>query len=569
MPFILMTHSMPITTFYQEWLAGALGLISMLAFLGNRNFKIIHIPKISFIFVGLAGIICAQWALGMLHSSQYAQLVLSYFLWAFLLTILGSHLKRTLGWEKIATTISWFFILGGIANVGIVSLQIAVNCGINIPYLPATDSYGAMAQSNHFADYISLTIGSLFYLFAKDKIGRFHFGGLLVLFTTLLAFSGSRSSWFYLVAITILAASLKMFAPSSEHAKKLRATCIWLLPLFAAIQIMLHLVLPDYLIDLPTEEIIKQASEKSPTLRMQIWLDSFYIFTQSPWLGIGTGQLRWQSYLLLDSSVTVQVNKVYEHAHNIFLHLAVEMGLLAPMLLLAGLIIWLKKFSMCAPDIEKWWCIALLSVIGIHSMLEYPLWFSFFLGITAFLFGAADENIKTITFENRGYQTLRMTFVGVVLVGAMNLTTMFVAYYKIEYWLIKTMQTKINPSEVNEYTKTLTWIHNHTLLAPYAEFTLAITTDLNLINSKNIEAKLWLNKSALNFAPNNITAYKQAILLLINGNYDAAALALKRALLAFPEKQEVITSYVPSEDLDEFRDLLQDVEKQIALLPQR
>ncbi|MDO9365571.1 MAG: hypothetical protein Q7T58_04385, partial [Methylotenera sp.] len=126
LPFVVLYHRLPIPSFYGEWIAATLGLAAMLPLLHKASWQSFQVPKIALIFLGLAAIISMQWMLGMLHSNQYALLILSYVVWAFFLVILGGYLRRELGWEKVAITLAWFIVIGGLINVGIVGLQYAV-----------------------------------------------------------------------------------------------------------------------------------------------------------------------------------------------------------------------------------------------------------------------------------------------------------------------------------------------------------------------------------------------------------------------------------------------------------
>jgi O-antigen ligase len=126
------------------------------------------------------------------------------------------------------------------------------------------------------------------------------------------------------------------------------------------------------------------------------------MFIQSPWLGIGAGQIRWQSFLLLDTPSAIGAVGLFEHAHNLFLHLLTEMGVGAPLLVLAGIVAWLRGFKWRELSLETWWLLGLLSVLGIHSMLEYPLWYTYFLGIVALLLGAGEEKLTPVNLPKSG-----------------------------------------------------------------------------------------------------------------------------------------------------------------------
>jgi hypothetical protein len=96
------------------------------------------------VFLGLAMIVAVQWVLGMLHSSQHALLTMSYLIWAFLLTIIGSQLRVKFGWEKLTSTFAWFLVIACIINAGIVVIQAVVQTGGAIAFLPNFTNYGAI-----------------------------------------------------------------------------------------------------------------------------------------------------------------------------------------------------------------------------------------------------------------------------------------------------------------------------------------------------------------------------------------------------------------------------------------
>lgn len=97
LPALNMYHRLPINAFYTEWIAATLGLAALVPMLRKAQLSDISLPQISLVFLGLSIILVMQWIIGMLHSTQYALLVLSYLIWGFLLSLLSNHLRRQLG----------------------------------------------------------------------------------------------------------------------------------------------------------------------------------------------------------------------------------------------------------------------------------------------------------------------------------------------------------------------------------------------------------------------------------------------------------------------------------------
>lgn len=559
LPFVSLYHHLPIPSFYGEWVAAVLGLAAMLPLIRKAAWQPLHIPQIALIFPGLAAILAMQWMLGMLHSHQYALLVLSYLAWAFFLVILGSYLRRELGWEKIATTLAWFLVIGGLINAGVVALQYVMQNGLNIPFMPKLAGYGAISQVNHFADYVALATASLIYLYAKGRFSLKVFAVGLTLFLAMLAFSGSRSSWLYLTAFMVLAIGLQVNAmrqrTGSTNMRSLLRVSLVLLPAFAVVQLFIHFIVPDGLVVLATERLIESVNATSTSQRWQLWHESWRMFLQSPWLGIGAGQIRWQSFLLLDTPSAVGAVGLFEHAHNLFLNLLTEMGIGAPLLVLAGIFAWLRGFKWRELSLESWWLLGLLSVLGIHSMLEYPLWYTYFLGIAAVLLGAGEEKLTTVSLPKVGITLGRTAMAGLMLIGMVNLASMVMANAKLETWLLRAMRGDIATQEQPQFFEALNWVHANSLLAPYSELMYATAL---VIDTNKLDSKLWLSQSAMRFVPMRKIAYQHVLLLKLNGDHTGAVKQLNRTLIAYPGKFTKELEAMPFKYWQDYLDVLSE-----------
>jgi len=122
------------------------------------------------------------------------------------------------------------------------------------------------------------------------------------------------------------------------------------------------------------------AVSNSSAHRLRIWKDIGLMVQSAPWLGVGWHQLQVREVLMPG------IVEPVDHAHNLFLQIQVELGVLGSLGLLAFLGHVLFK-------IKPWQTLhsyqvvmmGVAMVLGMHSMLEYPLWHAVFL----FLFGFA------------------------------------------------------------------------------------------------------------------------------------------------------------------------------------
>lgn len=139
----------------------------------------------------------------------------------------------------------------------------------------------------------------------------------------------------------------------------------------------------------------RSTANAAMSLRVALWRDVIEIISQQPWLGVGWGQLNFVWTL---TPLPARAADVFDHAHSLPLHLAAELGLPITLLVLGLLCasLWCARAAM-----HSGLGIAaalLLATVLLHSLIEYPLWFSYFLLPSAFFLawlGAAASSAAT------------------------------------------------------------------------------------------------------------------------------------------------------------------------------
>ncbi len=116
--------------------------------------------------------------------------------------------------------------------------------------------------------------------------------------------------------------------------------------------------------------------------RLALWRDTVELISQHPWVGVGWGQLNFAWTL---TPLAHRAPDVFDHAHNLPLHLAAELGL--PLTLMVTMVLFAALWgTRLAVKSAAGGTIALLiATMLLHSFFEYPLWFSYFLLPTAVL----------------------------------------------------------------------------------------------------------------------------------------------------------------------------------------
>jgi O-antigen ligase len=108
--------------------------------------------------------------------------------------------------------------------------------------------------------------------------------------------------------------------------------------------------------------------------RLTLWSNVLHLIAQRPWLGWGWGELDYAHFITLYDGP--RFCDILDNAHNLPLHLAVELGLPASVLFCGGVGWWVwrsKPWRETDPMRQMAWLV--IVIIGIHSLLEYPLWY--------------------------------------------------------------------------------------------------------------------------------------------------------------------------------------------------
>ncbi len=108
--------------------------------------------------------------------------------------------------------------------------------------------------------------------------------------------------------------------------------------------------------------------------RSVLWANVWQLIVQRPWLGWGWGETDLAHFLTLYRGQ--RFCDILDNAHNLPLHLALEFGvpLALGVLLLTLAWVWVRN-PWQERDIWRVMAWGVLVVVGVHSLLEYPVWY--------------------------------------------------------------------------------------------------------------------------------------------------------------------------------------------------
>ena len=108
--------------------------------------------------------------------------------------------------------------------------------------------------------------------------------------------------------------------------------------------------------------------------RSVLWGNVLHLIGQQPWTGWGWGELKYAHYMA--SYPGTRFCDILGNAHNLPLHLAFSFGIPAALGFMLALLVLLLRARpwrlVDTPDSLAW---GVLAMVGLHSLLEYPLWY--------------------------------------------------------------------------------------------------------------------------------------------------------------------------------------------------
>lgn len=546
-PFLIPHHLNPITSFFNEWVAVALGLLAAASLLlSPKGWQPLRVPLIALVPLSLALIAAIQVATGKSVYWQHHMLVGLYLVWAALMMVLGSNLKHEVGLERVAPVLALALLVAGSVSAILVGLQVA---GVESAWIMETrgKTYPAnLGQTNHLASLLGLALASLAYLGTSRRIPAWGVGTIGLTLLAALAMTGARSGWLYLTVLLVLAAYWRWRQPQAQGRWMLGAAAASLV-LFAVLQLLLPMLLAGHAPVMPGEKVVAAAAGGS--VRLQLLEVAWRSFLTSPWLGVGFGQFAWHDFLLAE--VVPHNAGMATHAHNLFAQLLAETGVFGVSMVLAGIVFWLWKARVRALNPEHVWLLAVLGMLFTHSMLEYPLWYAYFLGVAGLLLGMDDETHVELRMELGP-----VVMAGFLVFGLFSLHNLAVHERKLEAWFALGNAGKIGPRQIDAFATDMLQVRTRSLLAPYADVASAIVLQTD---RQDINAKVAVSSQAIRYTPTASLAYKHAALLAMNGQRNAALAQLHLALSRHPGMADAFHRHI-------FKQLLKGEIRMLPLL---
>jgi len=258
--------------------------------------------------------------------------------------------------------------------------------------------------------------------------------------------------------------------------------------------------------------------------RRTLWSNLIDLIADKPWLGWGWRELAWAHHM---GNFTQRFCDIPDNAHNLALHFAVELGMPLAVIICAWLL-WLPLRARFwrESDPQRQMAFAILAILLVHSMTEYPLWYAPF----QFAFGAAlgllwPARASTNNTPAHPWPKPAQAFFALLLLAATGYANW--DYHRVSQIYLAAAQRAAAYRENTQAKVSRSLLFSSTL-----DFARLTTTGLTRENAAELNA---LARQLLHYSPE-----PRVIELLIEsavmlGRDDEAAFHLQRYRIAYPD----------------------------------
>jgi len=388
-PTLLALHRPPSATMLNQCAAVALwGGLAVVVAPGRLWLRQTGALLAATVLVLLAAL--ASWRFGTLPMSlsfQAAGLLAG----AAVMVATGASAARGPQRTAMFVALAWGLLASGVLSSGVALVQVflpdwADGDWIAQAVLPGRAS-GNLRQPNHLCDLLLWALVAAVALHALGKLGRAWLWGLAVLLVVGVELSASRTG----------AAGLVLLLLWGLLDRRLPTSARWVLVATPLLYGLAYLGMGwwgDY-----SQQALGAgarvsaevaAGGGSPNARPNVWRTTGLLILQHPWTGVGFGEFNFAWSL---TAFENRPTAFFDHTHNLALQLMVELGLplsAGVLLLMAAALVQAALVALRAQgDAATVARAALLLVLlcGLHSQVEYPLWYAYFLLPTALAWG--------------------------------------------------------------------------------------------------------------------------------------------------------------------------------------
>ncbi|MEO7887099.1 MAG: Wzy polymerase domain-containing protein [Polaromonas sp.] len=247
------------------------------------------------------------------------------------------------------------------------------------PVSDAGRTFGFIRQPNHQGTFLNLGLVALIFLQRTGSIRTWLWSLLSLILIFGITTTGSRTA-----LLQVFFISLCMLASSWRDRRGL-LKAVLPIALVAGIWLALFLLSRSGGTEFFGVQKLAQTSSEGLGMRSAAWRQTAIMVMEHPWAG--NGILRYSAAFFLGGA-GIEVGVGMSHSHNLLLQVAFDFGLPVAILFF-GLIAWvLWRARGTFVTNHGFFAFVCLGCLFIHSLVEFPLWYAYFLLPACWLLGS-------------------------------------------------------------------------------------------------------------------------------------------------------------------------------------
>jgi O-antigen ligase len=529
-PYGVVSHTYPIPTFYAEYVALALYLLTALGVVmyakATQGMRSLAAPRSGVIMLLFGGWLALQTVVVPTTLPRMNLLGLGFVMTALLTQHAGFWTSRMLLAPTVVRAAAIALVLGGLFAV---FCQVVQTFGWEVHARPFVVAYhvaterrpfGNMAQANHLATYLSFAMAAAVYLFATRRLPWPVWFVLSVLFAIGEALTVSRTPWLQTGVVVLGAAWLGVVQRSETNfsrPSRWRALVapVVLLAIFFFANVGVRWANHAWHLNLAESaaDRFREAGQISP--RLALWRYGWTMFKEHPLFGVGWGEFPIHQYQLTEALGKIELAN---NSHDIVIDLLAKTGIVGGIIVFGGLAMWLIRVLRARHNPGTVFGLMLLAVLGVHTLVEYPQQYLFFLLPAAFFIGLLEPAGARFVPPVAS----RVAYVLLLVIGLGALVPVLLDYRHAEvlyYGDAPERQYRADPAIA---------------FKPWGDYGLATLLPLD---PNDLPEKIDMHERAMDLLPGDVVLRRQAILLVLAGR-EAEALDTVARMKVYAEGVE-------------------------------
>lgn len=269
---------------------------------------------------------------------------------------------------------------------------------------------GNLGQPNHLATLFLMGMASLLFLYESGKLKALPSVLVFLVLCTALAATESRTG-----VVSFLVLSGWWFLKNQRVGFHVSP---WAVALSVVGFLALYWVWPSIFAFVQLNSGFGVEVNTAAGSRLLVWPQLVEAVAQRPWWGWGIREVSEAHNAVAHAYA---VSEPFSYSHNILLDLAVGVGvpLTAVLVLVTG--VWLWRRVRLANQLLPWYCLAVVVPVAVHSMLEFPFAYAYFLVPVMFSLGALERMAGAKPVLRVGVRSAAALLLGVSLVAVWSL----------------------------------------------------------------------------------------------------------------------------------------------------